>query len=70
MNTYYKILKEAGLSGLTAKQWILIIWFSVSLIGLTMNEDAPLIARLIVIVSVITSGYFCKKHIKIEPNEY
>ena len=62
------ILKEAGLSGLTAKQWILLIWLGLSLMGLTMNEDAHALAWLIVFASIAISGYLCRK-IKIKPIE-
>ena len=62
------ILKEAGLSGLTAKQWILLIWFGLSLMGLTIDDDAPALAWLIVFANVAISGYLCRK-IKIKPIE-
>ena len=69
MKTVKLILKEAGFEGLNIKQIFLVLWFALSLTGLTMNDDAPLWALAIVIASVILSGLLCKKHIKITPHE-
>jgi hypothetical protein len=68
MKTIKFILKEAGFAGLTFKQALLVIWFSLSIVGLTMNEDAPIGAWAFVIANTIASGLICFKyvHLKIE----
>jgi hypothetical protein len=69
MKTIKTILREAGFAGLTKRQALLVAWFSLSLFGLTMNEDAPLWAWVIVFANLIISGLLCRKHVKIMPYE-
>jgi hypothetical protein len=67
--TIKTILKEAGFAGLTKKQAMLAIWFSLSPFGLTMNGDAPLWAWLIIAANLITSGLLYWKYVRIMPYE-
>jgi hypothetical protein len=69
MKTMKIILREAGLSGLTPKQALLVAWFLLSLFGLTMNEDAPLWAWVIVAANLIASGLLCWKYVPVKPDE-
>jgi len=67
MNTIKLFIKDAGLSGLKAWQHLLVLWFCMSLMGLTMNEDAPILAWIIVFASLIISGLLTIKYVKINP---
>ena len=69
MNTTKLILKEAGLSGLNAKQVMILLYFCMSLFGCTMNDDAPTWAWLFVAANVIISGLLVKKYVKLNPKE-
>ena len=69
MSTFKLILREAGLSGLKWWQVLILLWFSLSLFGLTMNGDAPAPAWAAVWSSLAVSGLCIKKFIPFKGNE-
>ena len=69
MKTIERIKKEAGLEGLTTKQVLIVLWFLASIMGLCMNDDAPLCAWLLVTANLVASGLLMKKHVKFNPKE-
>ena len=58
---YREWKKESGLEGLSVKQTFAVIWFIVSLIGLTISDDSPMTAYLIVWANILISFLLVKR---------
>lgn len=61
-----EILKELGIYGLTAKQWVVLTYFIMSLCLLSIGDESPIWVIVIVVINFFNSARLVRKHIKIK----